>query len=40
MKGLFGFGKRAGETTLRNTAEYFAHESRDLVPRAEADVSS
>ena len=27
-----------GQTTLRNTAEYFAHESRDLVPRAEADV--
>jgi ubiquinone biosynthesis accessory factor UbiJ len=38
VKGLFGFGHRAGETTLRNTAEYFAHESRDLVPRAEADV--
>jgi ubiquinone biosynthesis protein UbiJ len=38
VKNLFGFGQRAGETTLRNTAEYFAHESRDLVPRAEADV--
>ena len=38
MKGLFDFGHRAGQTTLRNTAEYFAHESRDLVPRAEADV--
>lgn len=38
VNGLLGFGRRAGETTLRNTAEYFAHESRDLVPRAEADV--
>lgn len=38
VKGLFDFGHRAGQTTLRNTAEYFAHESRDLVPRAEADV--
>lgn len=32
-----GFGKRAVNTTVRNTAEYLAHESADLVPRAEAD---
>jgi ubiquinone biosynthesis protein UbiJ len=33
----FGFGKRALDTGVRNTAEYFAHESGDLVPRAEAE---
>jgi ubiquinone biosynthesis accessory factor UbiJ len=31
------FGRRAAGTTVRNVAEYFAHESRDLVPRAEAE---
>lgn len=31
------FGERAARTTVRNTAEFFAHESRDLVPRAEAE---
>jgi ubiquinone biosynthesis accessory factor UbiJ len=31
------FGRRAASTTVRNVAEYFAHESRDLVPRAEAE---
>lgn len=35
--GLAGFGRRAIRTTLGNTVEYLAHESRDLVPRAEAD---
>ncbi len=29
------FGNRATHTTLRNVAEYLAHERRDLVPRAE-----
>jgi len=32
-----GFGRRAVRTGVRNVAEYFAHESRDLVPRAEAE---
>jgi ubiquinone biosynthesis protein UbiJ len=32
-----GFGKRAAETSVRNVAEYLAHERRDLVPRAEAE---
>jgi len=32
-----GFGRRAARTGVRNVAEYFAHESRDLVPRAEAE---
>ena len=32
-----GFGRRAVHTGVRNVAEYFAHESRDLVPRAEAE---
>jgi ubiquinone biosynthesis protein UbiJ len=36
-RGLFDFGRRATSTTARNTAEYFAHETGDLVPRAEAD---
>lgn len=31
------FGKRAVDTGVRNTAEYLAHESGDLVPRAEAE---
>lgn len=31
------FGKRAVDTTVRNGAEYLAHESADLVPRAEAE---
>jgi ubiquinone biosynthesis protein UbiJ len=31
------FGRRAFDTGLRNTAEYFAHESRDLVSRPEAE---
>lgn len=36
-RSLFDFGRRATTTTARNTAEYFAHETGDLVPRAEAD---
>ena len=32
-----GWGKRAASTTVRNAAEYLAHERRDLVPRAEGD---
>ncbi len=32
-----GFGRRAVQTGIRNTAEYFAHERGDLVPRAEAE---
>jgi len=32
-----GFGRRAVDTGVRNMAEYFAHESGDLVPRAEAE---
>lgn len=32
-----GFGKRAVDTGVRNTAEFLAHESGDLVPRAEAE---
>lgn len=37
-KLALGFGRRAVDTGLRNTAEYLAHESGDLVPRAEAEV--
>jgi ubiquinone biosynthesis accessory factor UbiJ len=32
-----GFGRRAAATSVRNVAEYLAHERRDLVPRAEAE---
>jgi ubiquinone biosynthesis accessory factor UbiJ len=31
------FGRRAFDTSVRNTAEYFAHETRDLVSRPEAE---
>ncbi len=37
-RSLLAFGRRASTITVRNVAEYLAHESRDLVPRAEADV--
>jgi len=37
VRGLAGAGRRAATTSVRNAAEYFAHESRDLVPRAEAE---
>ncbi len=32
---VIGFGQEAARTTVRNAAEYLAHERRDLVPRAE-----
>jgi ubiquinone biosynthesis protein UbiJ len=32
-----GFGQRAAQTSVRNVAEYLAHERGDLVPRAEAE---
>jgi ubiquinone biosynthesis protein UbiJ len=35
--GVARFGRRVARTTVQNTAEYLAHESRDLVPRAEAE---
>ncbi len=35
---LAAWGKMARESLSRNTADYLAHESRDLVPRAEAEV--
>ena len=38
LGGMLGFGRRAASTTVQNVAEYLAHESGDLVPRAEADV--
>ena len=34
---LGSWGRAAGESVARNTADYLAHESRDLVPRAEAE---
>lgn len=36
-RGLLDFGRRATDTGVRNAAEYFAHESGDLVSRGEAD---
>lgn len=33
---VLGFGRSAGRTQVRNVGEYLAHESGDLVPRAEA----
>jgi ubiquinone biosynthesis protein UbiJ len=37
VRMVTGFGRRAVRTGVRNTAEYLAHESGDLVPRAEAE---
>lgn len=37
-RGAAAFGRRGADTAVRNAAEYFAHESGDLVPRAEAEV--
>lgn len=37
VRGVAGAGRRAATTQVRNVAEYLAHESRDLVPRAEAE---
>jgi ubiquinone biosynthesis protein UbiJ len=36
--GLLDFGRRFLDTTVRNGAEYLAHERGDLVPRGEAEV--
>lgn len=36
-RGAVAFGRRGADTTVRNAAEYFAHETGDLVPRAEAE---
>jgi len=33
----FGWTRKAASTTVRNVAEYFAHERQHLVPKAEAD---
>ena len=37
VRSMAGAGRRAATTQVRNVAEYLAHESRDLVPRAEAE---
>jgi len=37
-KAALAFGRRGASTAVKNAAEYFAHETRDLVPRAEAEV--
>jgi len=37
LRGALGWARRAASTTLRNTADYLAHERRDLVPHAEAE---
>ena len=37
-KAALALGRRSASTAVQNAAEYFAHESRDLVPRAEAEV--
>jgi ubiquinone biosynthesis accessory factor UbiJ len=34
-RAAWEFGDRAARTTVRNVAEYLAHERRDLVPKAE-----
>lgn len=36
-KAALSFGRRSTNTAVQNAAEYFAHETRDLVPRAEAE---
>jgi ubiquinone biosynthesis protein UbiJ len=36
-RSMFGFGRHAADTAVRNAAEYFAHERGDLVPAAEAE---
>ena len=37
-KAALTFGRRGASTAVQNAAEYFAHETRDLVPRAQAEV--
>ncbi len=36
-RAVMGWTRRAATTTVRNVAEYLAHEQRDLVPSREAD---
>jgi ubiquinone biosynthesis protein UbiJ len=36
-RGVFGWSQKAANTTVRNVAEYLAHEKQHLVPRAEGD---
>lgn len=36
-QAALAYGSNVARTAVRNTAEYLAHESRDLVPRAEAE---
>jgi ubiquinone biosynthesis protein UbiJ len=36
-RSLWSFGRRAASNTVRNTAEYLAHENHTLVPRPEAE---
>ena len=36
-RAAFGWTQKAAQTSVRNVAEYFAHERQHLVPRAEAD---
>ena len=37
MASFGAWGRAARDSLVRNTADYLAHESRDLVPRAEAE---
>lgn len=37
LRSAIGFGRHAARTATLNAAEYLAHETRDLVPRAEAE---
>ena len=37
-KTAFSWGRQVTDTSVRNAAEYLAHERGDLVPRAEAEV--
>jgi ubiquinone biosynthesis accessory factor UbiJ len=36
-RAALGWGQKAAQTTVRNIAEYLAHERQHLVPRAEGD---
>jgi len=36
-RAALGWTRKAASTTVRNAAEYLAHERRDLVPRSEAE---
>lgn len=36
-QAALSFGSNVARTAVRNTSEYLAHETRDLVPRAEAE---